>query len=121
MGGEHKKKRGTLLWSIALAIITSPVCLVFYYFGEPGKGRAAWFFLIVLVISAKVRWELRKHSWFWVTIAAIAIVESLMVMYVPWTSKWIPAFVLIPFALVDCLVVLRIIQTVEGRMAPMDN
>lgn len=121
MRGERKKRHGTILWSIAVVIITSPLCLIFIYFGEPGRGRAAWLFLGVLLVAIKVRWELRRYAWFWGTIALIGMAETLMVMFVPWTSKWIPAVVMLPFCIIDGLSVLWVFQTVERWMAPSDS
>lgn len=120
MDEEVKKKHGTILWSLGAVLVTAPLYLLFSHFGEPGKGRAAWLCLGMLLIAIKVRWELRSYPWFWGTIALISVVEIPMVMFVPWTSKWIPAIVMLPFCLVDCLAVLWVIQTVEKWMAPSD-
>lgn len=118
MAKEGTKNPGTLLWSITAVIVTWPLYFLFSHFGEPGNGRAAWLCLGMLLIAIKVRWELHRHSWFWGTVVLIALAEIPMVVLVPWTSKWIPAIVMLPFCIVDCLAILWAIQTVEKWMAP---
>lgn len=116
--GKSNGKNGTLLWSMTAVVLTFPLCLLFDHFGMPGSGRVAWFSLGMLLIAIKVRWELSSRPWFWATVSMIAVLHMPLVFFVPWTSKWIPAAIMLPFCVVDCLVILGIIQLVERWMTP---
>ncbi len=115
---EGDKHKGTLLWSVAAAILTFPLFLLFAHFGRPGSGRAAWIFALVIIVALKVRWELRGHVWFWSTMALIVAVHIPLILFVPWTNRWIPAFVILPIGIADAIAVLTLVQFVEKRMTP---
>jgi hypothetical protein len=115
---KESEKKITLLWSAAAAIITFPLFLLFNYFGKSGEGRAAWLCAMTLLLAVKVRWELSKHLWFWITIASIAALHIPLITFVPWTAKWIPSFVILPFCIVDGIAILTLVQFVEKRMSP---
>ena len=121
MAERSGRKRGNFRWVLAALVLTSPVAFLFIEVGEPGTGRAAWICLGMLVIAVKVRWELRRKSWFWATVTLIAIIETPLIILVPWTSKWIPAVVILPFGLADGVAILWLIQTVENWMTPSSD
>ena len=107
------KKKPSIWWVILMMLATSPICLIFLYFGEPGNGRAGWFLSAVLVIAAKVRWDLQTRVWFWPTIIIIGLVHLYAIIAVPWTSKWIPAVFIFPFCAADGVAILGILQLIE--------
>jgi hypothetical protein len=84
--------------------------------GKPGLGRAAWFLTGIILIAAKVRWDLHDRRWFWVLLTGIAIVHVAVVLSISWTSKWVPAAAIAPFCAVDGIAILGIIQLVEKWM-----
>jgi hypothetical protein len=43
----------------------------------------------------------------------IATLHALLILYVPWTKRWIPALVIAPILAVDLVVVLAIIILLE--------
>src|SRR5580700_7962478 len=68
---ERKKQLSTWLWSMAVAVLTSPLFFLFNFFGKPVTGRAAWLSAMTILLAMKVLWELRKYLWFWLTMACI--------------------------------------------------
>ena len=72
--------------------------LLFLYLVYGGRLERVWPFMLtvgVLGIVIRFKWKLRRHTWFWITIAVIAVLHVLWVLFVPWTTKWIPVFVYI--------------------------
>ena len=114
---EKSLNRISLLWVASAVALTFPLFLLFKYLGHSGNGRAAWFSAFTIVLVARVRWELSKHRWFWVTIAAIVLYHLPLVLLVPWTATWVPSFVIMPFCVVDGVAMLALIQAVEKRMS----
>ena len=50
--------------------------------------------------------------WFWTTVGVIAALHVLLILCVPWTSKWIPAVVVIPIGIADLYAMLAIFYVV---------
>jgi hypothetical protein len=54
--------------------------------------------------------------------AIIAALHVLLILFVPWTSKWVPVFVIIPIGVADLYIMLAILSVVgkfmEGPRAP---
>jgi hypothetical protein len=65
-------------------------------------------------IATALRWKLRRHLWFWVTMTVITALHVPLILYVPWTTKWAPAFMMVPIGLVDLYAMLAIIAVVES-------
>ena len=113
---EQASKRISLTSVVLAVVVTSPLFFLFNFLRDPGSGRAAWFGAFTIVLVTRVRWELRKHRWFWTTIAVIVICHVPLVLYMPWTAHWVPAFLIAPFCVADGIAILAIIQAVEKRM-----
>jgi hypothetical protein len=63
-------------------------------------------------IAIAMRWKLRRNVWFWITMAVIAAFHVPLMLFVPWTTKWVPAIVIIPIAIVDLYLMLAILSAV---------
>jgi hypothetical protein len=113
---EKAANKITLLWVVAAVVLTFPLFLLFYYLGQSGNGRAAWFSSLTIILAVRVRWELSRYRWFWATIAAIVVLHVPLILFVPWTAKWIPSFLILPFCVIDGIAILAVIQAVEERM-----
>jgi hypothetical protein len=104
-------------WTIAIVVLTSPLFFLFDSFGEPGNGRAAWVGAGMILIAMKVRWELRTHIWFWITMSCIVAFHIPLVIFVPWTSRWIPAIGILPIGVADLAVIFGCLSLVEKWMS----
>jgi hypothetical protein len=98
---EDRKMR--LPWWGVLCVMLGalPLALLFGYFGRFDLARPSLFSVGMLAIAIAMRWKLRRHVWFWVTMAFLAALHLPFILFIPWTTKWIPAFVLIPFGMAD--------------------
>jgi hypothetical protein len=120
MGGNSKGIRN-FLWIISAAVLTSPLFFYFDQQGKPGTGRAAWVCALVFLIVLKVRWGLKSRPWFWITITALLALHFPLILFVPWTSSWIPAVGIWPLAVLDCAIILGCIAVVEKLMKRSDE
>jgi len=69
-----------------------------------------------------LKWRLRGHSWFWITMAVVVTLHVLLILAVPWTNKWVPAMVSASVDSLDICIVfwtLAIIEQLSG--GPRDN
>lgn len=109
---ENSKPKWTL-WAIANAVAIFPIMLLFHYLGKPASGYPAALFASMLGMVIRVRWELSRHAWFWITVVAIIFLHAPLIWLVPWTSRWVPAVLIAPFCIVDALVILGIVNLAE--------
>jgi hypothetical protein len=111
---EDKKMR--LPWWGVLCIIAGglPLMLLFDHFGKLALARPTLYSGAMVGIAIAMRWQLRRHVWFWITMTVIVALHVLLVSFVPWNTKWVPAIVIIPIGIVDLYVMLAILS-VAGK------
>lgn len=57
---------------------------------------------------------LRRHVWFWITMIVIAALHVPLILFVPWTTRWVPALAIAAIDSADLIVMLAILAVV-GR------
>jgi|ERR1700677_3491990 hypothetical protein len=102
--------------AIVLALFSSPFFFLFLYLGDPAKGRAASICVFVIISVAWLSSELRKRVWYWVTITVLVVLHIPLILLVPWTNKDYPGVVLLPFALLDFVLVYGCFKLAENLM-----
>ena len=71
-----------------------------------------------------LKWRLRRHAWFWITMTAVVALHVLLILFVPWTNKWVPALVTAGVDSLDiCLVfwILGIVEELTGGSKDNDS
>jgi hypothetical protein len=76
---------GTIIGALLL-----PVFFSFVYLGKAEMGFTVCLVLGMVMIAIKLRWNLRRHAWFWVTIAVILILHIPLLFIVRWPETNIP-------------------------------
>ena len=69
--------------------------------GSPGEGKGRRDFAAVGLIVIRASWNLRKHAWFWATVAVLFAFHVFLVIRIPWDDKSYPGYTLLPFAALD--------------------
>ena len=69
--------------------------------------------VVVLGIVLATKWDLRRNLWFWIAMTIIVSLHIVAIMLVPWTTKWVPAFVFVPFAFADVYAILWVLSRVN--------
>jgi predicted permease len=111
--GEAVRVNKNSLWALVGMALTSPIFFFFEQRGEAGIGRAAWICAGMFFIAIKMRWQFKNRGWFWITIACLMAVHVPLIMYVPWTDRWIPAVAILPIGVADLLLILGSFSLVE--------
>ena len=118
--GENKHKQSidsvTKKWAIVAGIYTSPLFILFAYFGDPGRGQAAWVCAGSLATATRFLWDLRTRVWFWLTISIIALLHVPLILLIPWPFKQLTYIALLPAGLLDFGIAYGIIRLVENMM-----
>ena len=103
-----------LPWWGLLCIIAGglPLIFLFDYFGKFALARPALDSIAMVTLAIAMRWKLRCHVWFWITITVIVALHVLLIVFVPWTTEWVPAIVIIPIGIADLFAMLAIVSFV---------
>ncbi len=111
---EDRKVR--LPWWGLLCVMLGALllCLLFIYFGRFDLARPSIISAAMVAIAIALRWKLRRHVWFWATMAILAALHLPLILFVPWTTRWIPAVVIAPVGIADLYAMLWVLSVV-GR------
>ena len=115
---RRKLKQMRLPWWGVLCVILGglPPMLLLVYFGKRELALPTLDSAAVVTIAIAMRWQLRRHVWFWITMTVIAALHVPLILFVPWTTKWVPAIVITPIGIADLYVMLAIVSLVGKFM-----
>lgn len=100
-------------WGVLCVMFAAlPLVLLFVYFRKFALALPTLDSVAIVIIAVAMRWQLRRHAWFWITMTLIAALHVLLILFVPWTTKWVPAIVIIPIGIADLYVMLAILSVV---------
>ena len=110
-------------WAVLLGIVGSTLsAFLFDHFGRVDLDLPTLNCIAVLGFVLLVKWKLRQRVWFWITMIVIAALHVALILFVPWTTKWVPALVIAGIDSVDLIAMLAILSVVakfmEGPNAP---
>lgn len=100
---------GVLIW-MAFCL---PVILVCDHFGKLNMALPILNCIGVLGLLIALRWRLRRQVWFWTAMTIVAALHALLIWYVPWTGKWVPALAISAIDTADFCAVLWLLSAVE--------
>jgi hypothetical protein len=121
LGGVMTEKQElTLSWrgGVGVFLGTILIGLLFYRFGEFDLARPTIFFSIAIIIAIAMRWDLRRELWFWIAMAVIVALHVPLILFVPWTTKWIPVMVIAPIFIGDFALITATIKVADKLMRP---
>ncbi|PYV17040.1 MAG: hypothetical protein DMG21_09645 [Acidobacteria bacterium] len=110
-------------WGVLCAIVGGlPLVWLLDHLGRLSLALPTLDSIGMIGFAIAIKWKLRRRMWFWLTMLAIGALHVPLILFIPWTTRWIPAPVIIPFAIADLIVVLAIVSVVgklvEGPNAP---
>jgi len=111
-----------LTWWGGLCIFFGTIflALLLLRFGRYDLARPTVVSVVMVALVIVMRWKLRRHVWFWITMILFATLHLPLILFVPWTTKWIPAFVIAPFGIADLYAMLWTLSVV-GRLVDEPN
>ena len=101
------------------------LALLLHHFGKFALARPIMFSASIIGVTIAMRWKLKDHVWFWITMAFLTALHVPLILFIPWTTKWIPALILTPIGIADLYVMLWVISIVgkskEKRMTTQNQ
>jgi hypothetical protein len=110
-----KAQRIRLPWWALLCIllVTITLCFLFDDFGKLALVVPTMNSVLVISFVIAIKWQSRRSMWFWVTMTVIAILHVLLILFVPWSDKWVPGAAIACIDAVDFLAILAILFFLE--------
>ncbi len=111
-----------LPWWAVLCLIAVSTLVSFQLdgVGRYDLARPLLFTVVTLGLVITFRWRLRRHAWFWITLAVIAALHVAVITSVSWRTEWVPAAALTGLAVVD-LYTIFVILALVGRFVIGDS
>lgn len=115
---QAKKLRLKLPWWGNLCVIIGllPIIWLFDHFGSLDLFLPTFNCAGVLGLMVAFKRELWPQAWFWMTMAVIAGLHALLILLIPWGSRWVPALAIAGIDSVDFCLVLWIIDGIGGLL-----
>jgi hypothetical protein len=112
---EDRKMR--LSWRGILCVMfgTLLLALPFVYFRRFDLARPSIMAALMVTIAIALRWKLRRYLWFWATMTFLVGLHLPLILFIPWTTRWIPAVVIAPVGVADLYAMLWLLSVV-GRI-----
>jgi hypothetical protein len=83
-----------------------PVFFFIVYLGKAEVGFTVCIVLGMVMLAIKLRWKLRRHAWFWGTIALILALHIPFLSIVQWPQTNIPTIAFsLPLGIADFLLI----------------
>ena len=109
-----KEKEPTDYTGLKIAAILIPVFLVFAFLGNADMGLTVCIVLGMIILAIKIRWNLRKHFWFWATIVFILALHIPLFFIIRWPHGNVPTLAYtLPIGIADFLIILAAVGFAE--------
>jgi len=113
---EAKKLHLSWRARLFIFIIGTPTVFLFAIYG---RLELAMPLMIIIGMHGLViffKWKLRRRAWFWIAMTVSAALHVPLILFVPWTTRWIPALAITGGATADFFLILWILLVVERLM-----
>jgi hypothetical protein len=111
---EPKEKEPVDYTGLKIVAILAPVFFLITFLANADVGLAACIVLGMIILAIKIRWNLRKHVWFWGTIIFILALHVPLVFLVRWPQGNVPTlFYTMPIGIADFFIILGAVGLAE--------
>lgn len=108
-------------WALLAGVLALPLDFFFDHRGDPGRAMAAGCSGTVFILAIRYRWDLRNQTWFWVTITFVVLLHVPVLLLFQWPDTHLPAIGLIPFLMLDYIVICGCVRLVEKAIKKDDR
>ncbi|HEY7354589.1 MAG TPA: hypothetical protein VH596_17605 [Terriglobales bacterium] len=114
----EQAKKLHLSWRTRLFILIVGAPTVFL-FAVYGRLELAMPLMIIVGMHGLVilfKWKLRRQVWFWIAMTVSAALHVRLILFIPWTTRWVPAVVITVGATADFFLILWILLVIGKFM-----
>jgi len=117
MTSDTQKKKRADYTGVIIGAILLPVLVFFIHLGKQDMGESVCIVLGMIMLAIRIRWDLRKHLWFWGIIVSLLVLHIPLFILVRWPQGWTPAIGMLPIGVADCLIIVGVVRFVEKFIA----
>jgi hypothetical protein len=89
---------------LKIVAMLAPVFFLFVFLGNADMGLTVCIVLGMVILAIKIRWNLRKHVWFWAVIVFVLALHIPLFSMVRWPQGNVPTlFYTMPLGIADLL------------------
>lgn len=109
-----KEKEPTDYTGLVIVAMLVPVFVLFVYLGNADLGLTAMIVSGMIMCAIKIRWNLRKHVWFWATITLILALHVPLFFIIRWPQGKVPTIAYtLPLGFADFFIILGALGLAE--------
>jgi len=91
---------------LKIVAFLAPVFFLFVFLGNADMALTVCIVLGMVILAIKIRWNLRKHVWFWLVIVFILALHIPLFSMVGWPPGKLPTiFYTMPLGIADFLII----------------
>lgn len=109
---EPKEYYVTRKFGLFTGLSLIPLFFLLAYLGARGRALAITMCMYTFICTARSRWELRRHPWFWMTLITLAILHAPLFVFIPWPAIS-PGMALAPIWYLDFAILYGCIKLAE--------
>jgi hypothetical protein len=114
-----KDKEPTDYTGLKIGAVLIPVFLLFAFLGKADMGLTVCIVSGMIILAIKIRWNLRKHVWFWATIIFILALHVPLFFIVRWPQGNVPTLAYtLPVGIADFAIILGAVGLAEKFFSP---
>jgi len=106
-----------LCWMAFCAVIE----LLLLALGRFDLGLPALNSVAVVAFAIALKRKLWRHAWFWGTMICLAALHVPLVLFVPWTTRWVPALAIAAIDSGDLILMLTILSVASNLVGEQKN
>lgn len=101
-------------WALVAFLFALPLYWFFDHRGDPGRAMAGGGAVVMILLTVRYRWDLRKRTWFWATVTFLVLLHVLLLLLFPWPDTNLPGIALLPYGMLDIGIMYGCIRLVEN-------
>jgi hypothetical protein len=113
---EAKKLHLSWRTRLLIFIIGAPTVFLFAVYGRLELAMPLMIIVGMHGLVILFKWKLRRQAWFWIAITVSAALHVPLILFVPWTTRWVPALAITIGATADFFLILWILLVVGKFM-----
>ena len=110
--------RRAYYFALKVILCLAPVMALSFSVGRADLGRPACLAIGASALAIRQKWEFHCRMWFWFVVAGVALMHLPLLVYVVFSNRWIPAVLMMPFALADYVIMIGAIQIAAKHFGP---
>lgn len=114
------RQRQSYFFALKLGLCVAPVMGIFFAVGRADLARPVCIATVAAAVAVRQKWEYHHRRWFWSVVAGVALIHLPILMFFVFPNRWIPALLLMPFALADYVIMIVAIRFAAKQFEPQE-